>query len=164
MMKRLLWIVLAVAAVRMTGLVPFESRDVAELVPVQTLTVAVEDGQVVLNGGGCRGLGADWDAALADLLQSGDGAVFLGTAEQIVLSDNALTVLPDVIRCPRLRPAAALCVCQGDPPDPDTVTDYLSAHDAGVTIQQVQSAMLAERGIALPRLVETEGGLRLEGA
>ena len=164
MMKRLLWIVLAVAAVRLTGLVPFESRDVAELVPVQTLTVAVEDGCVVLNGGDCLGRGADWNAALADLEQSGNGVVFLGTAEQIVLSDNAMEILPDVIRCPRLRPAAVLCVCEGDPPEPEAVTDYLSAHDAVVTIQQVQAAMLAERGIALPRLVETEGGLRLDGA
>lgn len=164
MMKRLLWIVLAVAVVRLAGLVPFESRDVAELVPVQTLTVTVEENQVVLNGGDCRGRGVDWDAALADLEQSGDGTVFLGTAEQIILSDTALALLPDVIRCSRLRPAAGLCVCSGDPPTPGTVTAYLSAHDVGVTIQQIQASMLEERGIALPRLVQTEGGLRLYGA
>lgn len=164
MIRRLMWIVLAAAVVRLAGLVPFESRDVAELVPVQTLTVTVEENRVVLDGGDCRGTGGDWNAALADLEQSGDGTVFLGTAEQIVLSDTALALLPDVIRCPRLRPAAVVCICAGDPPEPETVTDYLSAHDAGVTIQQIQAATLAGQGIALPRLAQTEGGLRLYGA
>lgn len=163
-MKRILCFVLLAAAVKMSGLLPFSGNDVASLVPVEALTVTMEDGQVVLNGGDCRGQGEDWDAALADLRESADGTVFLGTAEQVIVSRKAAHLLPDVIRCPDLRPAAVLCICSGDPPDPKEAAKYLSAHDAGVTIQKVQAAVLQGKGAALPVLEQTEGGLRLRGS
>lgn len=163
-MRRILCFVLLTAAVNMTGLLPFQSSDVASLVPVEALTVDVSQNQVVLRGGDCQGFGEDWDAALADLHQSAEGKVFLGTAEQVIVSARALSYLPDVVRCEELRPAAVLCVCPGEPPDPKAAAKYLSAHDAGVTIQHVQAAMLEETGMALPMLVNTEGGLRLYGS
>ena len=101
---------------------------------------------------------------LADLRESADGTVFLGTAEQVIVSRKAAHLLPDVIRCPDLRPAAVLCICSGDPPDPKEAAKYLSAHDAGVTIQKVQAAVLQGKGAALPVLEQTEGGLRLRGS
>lgn len=162
-MKQIVWVILLAAALSMAGLIPFESSDVASLVPVETLTVDLQEGQVILNGGDCRGYGADWTAALEDLRRSAGGTVFLGTAEQVVLSQSAASLLPEIIRSSDLRPAAVVCVCPGEPPEPDDVTKYLSAHDAGVTIQKVQAVMLRGEGIALPMLVETEGGLRLYG-
>lgn len=162
-MKRIFWIAAVAVLVKLTGLVPFESSDVANLAPVEALTVTMAQNQVVLDGGDCRGYGADWDAALQDLRDGAEGKLFLGTAEQVILSKDALELLPDVVRCGELRPAAVICVCLGDPPDPADAASYLSSHDAGMTIQRIRAAMLAEEGVALPLLLNTEGGLRLYG-
>lgn len=162
-MKQIVWAALLAGALSLTGLLPFESRDVASLVPVETLTVDFREEQVVLDGGECQGYGADWETALLDLHAGAEGTVFLGTAEQVVLSQSAMSLLPDIIRSEELRPAAVICTCRGELPKPEDVTKYLSAHDAGTTIQKVQAVMLREEGIELPVLVETEGGLRLDG-
>lgn len=162
-MKQIVWVALAAAVVSLTGLFPFESNDVADLVPVQALMVDVQGGQVILDGGDCQGSGADWDSALEDLRQSGEGTVFLGTAEQVVLSQSASGLLPDVIRSTDLRPAAVICMCSGELPEPEKAAKYLSAHNAGTTIQKVQAIMLRGEGIRLPVLEQTEGGLRLRG-
>lgn len=162
-MKQIIWVALLAAAVSLTGLFPFKSNDVADLVPVQALLVDVRDDRVVLDGGDCQGSGVDWTSALEDLRQSGEGTVFLGTAEQIVLSQSATALLPDVIRSADLRPAAVICICDGELPEPEKAAKYLSSHDVGTTIQKVQAIMLRGEGIQLPVLEQTEGGLRLRG-
>lgn len=162
-MKQIIWLTLLVAALSLTGLLPFESNDVASLVPVEALTVDMNEGRVALKGKDCQGYGADWQSALEDMRQSGTGTVFLGTAEQVVLSQRAASLLPDIIRSEALRPAAVICVCPGEPPKPEEAAEYLSAHDAGMTIQKVQAVMLRGEGVKLPMLVQTEGGLRLYG-
>ena len=162
-MKRIVWLLLAVG-LKMSGLLPFESNDVAKLAPVEALTVTVREGQVILDGGRCRGCGETWDEALEDLHHGAEGTVFLGTAEQVILSQEAVELLPQVVRCRQLRPAAAICICRGTLPEPEEAAAYLNAHDAGVTLRQVQAAMLQGRGIALPMLENTEGGLRLYGS
>jgi len=162
-MKRIILLVCAAAVLRMTGLMPFTGHDVADLVPVEALTVDWKSGQVVLDGGSCQGYGKDWEAALQDLAAGAEGTVFLGTVEQVVLTSGAVRLLPDVIRSDRLRPAAVICVCSGPLPEPEEAAKYLSAHDAGVTIRNVQAAMLQEKGVALPVLENVKGGLRLRG-
>jgi len=57
-----------------------------------------------------------------------------------------------------------ICVCTGPLPKPKDAAAYLSAHDAGMTIQKVQAAMVRGEGVALPVLRNTEGGLRLNGS
>ena len=89
-MKRLIVLLLLAAAVRMSGLIPFDSLEIDELVPVETLTVSVEREKVRLDTGKCRGQGEDWETALEDLRRSAEGTVFLGTAEQVVLSSKAV--------------------------------------------------------------------------
>ena len=163
-MKQIVWVALLAAVVSLTGLFPFESNDVADLVPVQALTVDVQAGRVLLKGNDCQGNGEDWPSALEDLRQSGEGVVFLGTAEQVVLSQSATAILPDVIRSTDLRPAAVICICAGELPEPEEAAKYLSAHNAGTTIQKVQAIMLRGEGIELPVLEQTEGGLRLREA
>lgn len=163
-MKRIILFVCLAAALRMSGLLPFSGHDVADLVPVEALTVDWVQNRVVLRGKDCEGRGESWEAALEDLYQSANGTVFLGTAEQVVLSESAVRVLPDVIRSPELRPAAVICICRGSLPKPEDAAKYLSAHNAGITIQQVQAAMVQGDAVALPVLKETEGGLRLSGS
>ncbi len=163
-MKRLILLLILTAALRMSGMVPFTGNDVADLVPMEALTVDWDGRQAVLNGGECQGYGSDWDAALEDLRQGAKGTAFLGTVEQVILSKEAVHLLPDVIRSSALRPAAVVCVSADSLPEPEEAAKYLSAHDAGVTIQKVQAAMLRGEGIALPVLRKTEGGLRLSGS
>jgi len=163
-MKRIVLFVLLAAALRMTGLLPFSGSDVAELVPVEALTVDWKRNQVVLKGEDCQGRGEDWEAALEDLRRGGNGKVFLGTTEQVVMSEAAVHLMPDVIRSGDLRPAAVICVCLGTLPEPKEATEYLSSHNAGVTIQKVQASMVKGEGVELPILRHTEGGWRLSGA
>lgn len=163
MIKKLIILVLAVAALRLTGLLPFESSDVAELVPVQALVISTSGSKIVLDGGQCRGIGTDWDSAWQDLRTGAQGHVFLGTADHVVLCGNAVSLLPQVADDPVLRPAASVCVCPDAVPDADTVAQYLQAHDPGVTLQQVRALRLGEGAVALPILRQTEGGLRLSG-
>ena len=163
-MKRIVLFVSLAAALRMSGLLPSSCHDVSDLVPVEALTVDWEQDQVILKGKECEGHGGDWEKALEDLRNSADGTVFLGTTEQVVLSEHAVRVLPDVIRSTDLRPAAVICVCRGDLPDPEEAAAYLSAHDEGVTIQRVQAAMVQGKAVALPVLSNTKGGLRLNGS
>ena len=163
-MKRFVLVLVLAAALRISGVLPFHGSDVAELVPLETLTVDWNGRTVILNGGLCSGYGEDWDASLEDLRRGAEGIAFLGTVEQIVLTKNAAHLLPDVIRSEALRPAAVVCVAAGNLPEPEDAAKYLSSHDAGVTIQKVQAAMLRGEGIALPVLKQTEGGLRLIGS
>lgn len=145
------------------SVLPFQSSDVAQLVPVETLVVSMDQGEVVLNGGACQGRGATWQEAWSDLQKGAAGTVFLGTAEQVVLTGGAAELLPDAAWCEGLRPAATVCVCPGPAPEPEEAAAYLGAHNGGVTLQSVQAALLAGEAIELPVLINGEGGLRLHG-
>lgn len=163
MMKKLILLAVLVAALRVGGLLPFQNSDVAELVPVRALVISYEDGKIVFDGGQCRGMGETWDEAWEDLNSSADGHVFLGTADHVVLCGQAVNLLKDVVNDPVLRPAASVCVSPVDV-DAEAAAEYLDAHDTGVTLQQIKTLQLREGNLQLPRLVMTEGGLRLIGA
>lgn len=160
-MKRILGILILATALRMSDLLPFEALEIAELVPIETLAVSVEQNQVVLDGGDCSGRGENWQAALEDLRHGAEGTLFLGTAEQVIFTKEAASLLPQVIRSEALRPGASVCICAGQPPRIEEAKAFLSAHPTGVTLQQIQAAVLQGKGIALPMLVKTQGGLRL---
>ena len=163
-MKRIWFVLFLAIALRVVGWLPFSGNDVAELVPAETLTVDWEQNQVVLRSGDDSGYGEDWDGAMADLENAAEGVLFLGTVKQVVISKRAVHLLPDVVRSNRLRPSSAVCVCSGGLPAPEDASKYLSAHDVGVTIQNIQAAMLQEEGVRLPVLEQTKGGLRLRGS
>lgn len=163
-MKRLLLFILLAAALGFAGLLPFERRDVAALEPLEALVVSENQDYVVLDGGSCRGLGRTFSQALEDLHKSGEGTVFLGTVSQVILADSAVKLLPEVVKTPELRPAAALTAARGMTPDPEAAAAYLSAHHPGLTIQQMRTAIVRGQRVTLPVLAETEGGLRLYAA
>lgn len=163
MIKKIVLLAVLAAALRLSGLLPFESSDVAELVPVRALVVCMQAEKVVLDGGDCHGVGADWNSAWEDLHSSADGHVFLGTADHVVLCGNAVSLLPQVASSRELRPAASVCVCPDSVPDAEEAADYLDAHDGGVTLQQVRALQLRAGTVQLPQLMQTEGGLRLSG-
>lgn len=161
-MKKLLLFAAAAILLEVTGLLPFQANDVASLLPVQALTVELENGQVVLNGGEAVGRGENLDDALQNMEAVAEGTVFLQTAEQVILSPRARVLLPQLCRWEALRPAAQIMLASEELPNPQKAADYLQAHDGGVTLQRVRAAMLRGERIALPLLHVTEGGLRLE--
>ena len=163
MKKRIALGLLLLGILAAAGWLPFQSSDVAQLVPIETLVVSLDDGWIILDGGETLGRGKNWEEAWEDLHHGADGRVFLGTVEQVVLSGAAVELLSETAWNEELRPAATVCTALGSEPDPKEATAYLSAHQGGVTLQQVRAALLKGESIKLPILVETEGGLRLYG-
>lgn len=163
MIRKLLLLAALTAALRITGLLPFKTTDVAQLKPVEALVVSVENGKVILNSGEADGQGDTWETALQDLRQGAEGTLFLETAEQLVLCAEAEALLPKIIRSEVLRPAAMVYYCEDAVPDPEQVSAYLSAHPAGLTLQQVWAAQMRRETVRLPELIQTEGGLRVNG-
>ena len=153
--------ILPILAALLIWLLPFQRRDVAQLIPVEALIVSVEDGAVVLTGKDCQGRGESWTEACEDLLQSGEGIVFLETAEQLILAADAVDLLPEAAESGLLRPAAMVCVAVGEVPEPEEAAAYLASHSSGVTLRQIQTAKARGKQLRLPVLINTEGGLRI---
>lgn len=163
MIKKLFLLAALAAILRLTGLLPFQSSDVAELVPVQALVISVEDGEIRLDGGDCLGVGMDWDSAWKDLQNGGKGHVFLGTVDHVIFCGEALSLLPQLVESHLLRPAASVCSSSEGVPNAKLAAEYLSAHGGMVTLQQLRALRLRPGEVRLPQLVETPGGLRLYG-
>lgn len=161
-MRRIIFFLLLAAGLRLFGLLPFESHDVATLQPVRALVVSLDGGEIVLDGGLCQGRGKTVADALADLDESGEGTVFLRTASHVVLCGKAQSLLYPLVESRALRPAAAV-VAARTPPDVEEAANYLDAHSGGITIGQVGAAMVRNAPVRLPLLLETKGGLRLYG-
>ena len=89
-MKRIwLWAVIA-AGLALSGLAPIKTQDAAELLPARVLLIWTEDGWVHTRcDAGAEGTGTDLEAALVDMERTAQGALFLDTAEHIVLHGGA---------------------------------------------------------------------------
>ncbi len=160
-MKRLLLCVLAVTAAGICGLLPANQKDVGELLPVRTLVVTREDGAFALDGGeDLHGEGPDWASALEDLRATAPGEAFFGTMGQIVLTEDALEVLPDVLNEREVRPAARVYAGTGEI-DARTASDFLESKKGGVTVQSLWAASLEGREEPLPRLNGENGRYHL---
>ena len=85
---RKLWLLFALAVVLgVYHAIPFQTSDVASLLPVQTLVIHAIEGQCqVACGGDLTGTGATLADALEDRQVDAAGHVVLATARQIVVS------------------------------------------------------------------------------
>ena len=155
------WFLLAAAVLGIGSLLPFQSRDVGQLVPVETLVISLEEDQIQLNGGICEGKGKTWETAWQDLQDGAPGYVFLGTAEQVVFVGGAMRLLQQVAEANALRPAAHVCVSVGQKPKPEAITPFLRTHNSGLTLQQVRAAFKQGRELAMPVLEIKEGEMHL---
>lgn len=161
MKRTAIWAVIAVGLV-LAGILPLETHDPSELLPARVLTIRTEDGWVYTAcDNGAEGVGKTFDAALEDMARSADGILFLDTAEHILLHGGARELTAQVVRSARLRPAAKLYLTGNRMPDAGRCAEFLQAHPGSVTLSEVRAAMLGAGGVTLPRVVETEGRLRL---
>ena len=160
-MKKLILITAFAIVLKTAGILPFQSSDAADLLPIRALTVDVSAGTVTLDGGEASGQGATLEEALTDLRETAVGTVFLGTVKYVILSPRAADLLGELAAWDALRPAAGVVLASGDLPKADDAADYLAAHDPGLTLQQVRASHLRGEEAALPILEDEEGGLRL---
>ena len=160
-MKKLLVLAGLVLAAGLMGWLPATQKDVGSLVPVETLVLTLEDQTLVVRGDGdVEGRGGTWAAAMDDLRATAPGDAFFGATSHVLFVGRAAKVLPDVLRDKALRPAARVCLSRGVP-DPESATEFLSAHPAGVTLQDLQAAALEGRRVELPRLEYRDGRYHL---
>ena len=152
MIKKMAILAAAAALLKASGLLPFQTTDVARLKPVEVLAVSVEEKMVVLRGGGTTGIGADWPTALEDLRYGAEGTLFLGTTEQVILCGRAVDLLEQVARSEDLRPGTMVVTCREEQVDPERAAAYLSAHNSGVTLGRVRAAMLRKESVLLPEI------------
>lgn len=161
MKRTAIWAVIAVGLV-LAGILPLETHDPSELLPARVLTIRTEDGWVYTAcDNGAEGVGKTFDAALEDMARSAESILFLDTAEHILLHGGARELTAQVVRFQRLRPAAKLYLTGNRMPDAGRCAEFLQAHPGSVTLSEVRAAMLGAGGVTLPRVVETEGRLRL---
>ena len=162
-MKRI-WIWLALlAAVAAFGLFPAQGTDAAELQPAQLLLVEASDGTIRLETDqGSVGFGKTLREAMDDLQAGAKGQVFFWTVEHVVAAQSAAYLLPQLAASNELRPAAKLYLAPVLP-EADAAAQFLAAHPGALTLQQARAALLYGQRPVPPRLLQTEGGLRLAG-
>lgn len=124
------WILIPVIALLL--LAPFQRADVGKLRPVKLVMLDVRRGKAILETDtGDRGEGRTPDEALEKLKQSAPGALFLDTADFVLVTENARKLLPELEDT--LRPAVEVCIVKGNP-DLGEAAEYLSAHNTGVSL------------------------------
>ena len=151
------------AAVAAFGMFPAQGTDAADLLPAQLLLVEASGGTLRLETDqGSVGFGKTLGEAMDDLQAGAKGQVFFGTVEHVVAAQSAAYLLPQLAASNELRPAAKLYLAPVLPEAADAV-EFLAAHPGNLTLQRTRAALLYGRQPEVPRLLTTEGGLRLAG-
>lgn len=128
------WMILAAAVLAITALTSERSMDVAELKPVELLYVYREDGKIwLMTDTEDLGSGVNLEDALEDLKASADGAIFLDTADYLVIAENATDQLSQLMKV--MRPGTEVCV--GVNADTEAAA-FLSAHSPEVTLNDIR--------------------------
>ena len=161
-MKRVAWIAAGIALLALIGMPRGKRSDVAELVPVQALIIDAEQGKITITTDtGDTGSGASLDAAFSDLRAGCAGQLFTQTAEHVLLTARAWYLMPQVSVSQQLRPAAKLYRVVGQAPQAQPALEFLQAHPGSLTLSHTRAALLENRQVQAPQMVQTEGGLRL---
>lgn len=133
---------------------PFTASDVARLKPVEVIRVSTFAGGVLVETDtGNSGVGKNIAGAIADLMHTTDGDVFLDTVDRLLVSPTAVSLLPELGEY--LRPGCNVCVEMGQV-ELDAVSTYLNMHEPGVTLQDHRAGETA-----LPVLYMVDGRMYL---
>ena len=134
--------------------VPFASRPLTELTPVEILCLQ-KQGQDVLArcDGGVAARGSTVQQAVGNLHRAAPGRLELGTVDFAVLTG----VSPAELGQLGLRPAVGVFAAPAVE-DPEALAVYLRTHGESVTLGMLEE----DPSLPLPRLVPGETGLVLE--
>lgn len=155
-MKAVAWVLAGYLMLAAFGLKGFSGGPLAELQPVQLLTVQqLPRGIAVYTDNGLSGMGETYELAMRQLEASAPGKAFFASCGAVVLCGGVQS-LQEVCNDTRLRPAARI-YCAAETPDAAALQPILAAHPEGAKIADLV------RGMAQPsRLIPTLGGWQVE--
>lgn len=118
--------VLYIAILLSLFFVPLDRVDVSQLLPIETVAIYMENGDVILETDTEHsGSGKTVTQALESLKENTPAVVYLDTAAYLLVSEDALTHVEGLRQY--LKPSVAVCICDAK----DSVqkaADYLSVH------------------------------------
>lgn len=124
-MKKWVW-VLAFSAVLLLSRLEHTGVEISRLEPVELVRITHEEGNICIETDtGAKGYGQDLNAAVENLHSSSSAAVFLDTADYLLVSDEAEQYIDRLYGL--LRPACQVCFANGDI-NLTEVLPYLKAH------------------------------------
>lgn len=161
-MKRILRLGLLLLFLAGLGVLPFKAREVAELLPVKTIVVTRSGRSYTVDvGAGVKAAGRTLTEALQRLREEVTGEAFFGTAEQVVITEDAADVVEEVTEQAELRPAAGIYLTPEEAPDAEAIGAYLSTHSSNTTILLVKARLRAGQPPRIPVIVPADGGYRV---
>lgn len=129
MKRTLLYIIVLAVALA----VPVERLDIGELRPVELVSLYREGNVIcVETDTGDIGKGATLVDAVKDLEDTAEGAIYLDTAEYLVVSQDARNLLNGMGEF--LKPSVRVCVTKAEI-DPAQSAAYLAAHPPGTQLK-----------------------------
>lgn len=153
-MKKWIW-VLGFAGLLIVSRLEHTGTDISDLEPVELVFVSAgESGIRIETDTGAKGSGKDVEEAIAELHAAAPAAVFLDTAQYLVLAGEAEDCLTQLYGL--LRPACYVCLGD-DGMDLEEAAKYLNAHPPEVKLLQCRAG-----NAALPKLTLEEGRGQLE--
>jgi len=153
-MRRWLLYGIAFTAALLLDLSPFRGTDVGKLLPVETVRICRENGEIRLQTDtGDTGKGTDINEALLDLKATTAGNVFLETADYLLVKPGCEEMLGELADI--LRPSCGVCVEVGEA-ELEKVAKFFAAHEPQVTLQKWRSG-----NAHLPMLMVKEGRMEL---
>lgn len=124
-MKKLLYLTAAFAALAILSRQPHPAQDIADLDPVQTVYIHMEEGRFhIQTDTGDHGSGESITTAETDLRANASKEVYLDTAEFLIL-DPDVPLTADLFTI--LHPDCRVCL-SGSEPDLATASAYLTTH------------------------------------
>ena len=119
------WIIM-VLALMLLNMLPFPGTELGELRPISVLEVEAKGKQIRLSTDTMdAGVGETLDGALRNLEDTTPGHVFLDTVENLVITEDARFLLPELKRL--LRPTVTVCMTEMKL-DLEAVSEFLHSH------------------------------------
>ena len=138
-MRKLLYVLI----LALLPFAPVQRLDVAKLEPVQTVAVRLENGQTVLETDTHKkGVGADVHKALQDLRENTPGAIYLDTAEYLLVTEAAGNCVEDLRRY--LHPSVQVSLWDGKG-SVEKAAKYLSVHGWRSKISEWRTDLCVEK-------------------
>ena len=138
-MKGWMFWILAVVAISLLGGRSSAGTDVAQLRPVEVVSVSLVENQVQIEiDTGDKGLGTDLQTAIRNLRDTAPAEVFLETAEYLLIGSDCEALLPELMG--QLRLSCRVCRLEGEFL-PEQVGQYLNIHQPATTLRQYRAGL-----------------------
>lgn len=129
-MRKLLYILIVIGILAL----PVRPTDVGELEPIQAVWLSSENGAVTLETDTeDKGTGKTVAEALEKMKRSSPGIVYLDTAQFLLVSKNAVALIPEIQLY--LKDAVKICLWEGETSVADAAA-YMRAHKIGVRLSR----------------------------